>query len=169
MIETNKIYTAFFTDPSEKTIEVQSFIDEEVKPDSTLKEGQQLSSVIIPFDPTEDNCKKVLGVMDLDTLREVTYTKRKLDNEAMVKFAEEVARESGKANLDPKYYSDLEKKEYYQRLIDFLLEEGEESIEDLFAFKIALFDTEKVKSASKETKSKIRKAKTALEALKIIA
>ena len=168
MIETNKIYTAFFTDPTEETIEVQSFIDEEVKPDSTLREGQQLSSIIIPFDPTEDNCKKVLGVISLDRLREITYTKRKLDNEAMIKFAQDVAREEGRVNLDPKYYSDLEKKEYYQRLIDFLLEENEESIEDLFAFKIALFDTERVKNSSKATKSKIRKAKTALEAFKVI-
>ena len=40
---------------------------------------------------------------------------------------------------------------------------------DLFAFKIALFDTEKVKNATKATKSKIRKAKTALEAFKVIA
>ena len=36
-------------------------------------------------------------------------------------------------------------------------------------FKIALFDTEKVKNATKATKSKIRKAKTALEAFKVIA
>ena len=169
MIETKKIYNAFFTDPTEEHIEVQSFIDEEVKPDSTLKEGQQLSSIVIPFDPTEDNCKAVLGVISIDKLREITYTKRKLENEALISFAQDVAREEGKVNLDPKYYSDLEKKEYYQRLIDFLLEENEESIEDLFAFKIALFDTEKVKNATKATKSKIRKAKTALEAFKVIA
>ena len=33
MIETKKIFNAFFTDPTEEHIEVQSFIDEEVNQD----------------------------------------------------------------------------------------------------------------------------------------
>ena len=91
------------------------------------------------------------------------------------KYANEMKKEKAS---DDAYYKEREElkakvveleKEYYQRLIDFLLEENEESIEDLFAFKIALFDTEKVKNATKATKSKIRKAKTALEAFKVIA
>lgn len=159
MIDPKKIYTAHFIDNEQTTIEVLL----------GTEETGVFETMVIPYDPTEDNCKSVLGIIDMDKLQENTYVRKKSENQAMVDLAIETAKEEGKVNLDPKYYSDLEKKEYYQRLIDFLLEENEESIEDLFAFKIALFDTEKVKNATKATKSKIRKAKTALEAFKVIA
>jgi hypothetical protein len=159
MIDPKKIYTAHFTDNEQTTLEVLL----------GTEETGVFEPVIIPYDPTEDNCKSVLGIIDMDKLQENTYVRKKSENQAMIDLAVQVAKEEGRVSLDPKYYSDLEKKEYYQRLIDFLLEENEESIEDLFAFKIALFDTEKVKNATKATKSKIRKAKTALEAFKVIA
>ena len=159
MIDPKKIYTAHFIDNEQTTIEVLL----------GTEETGVFETMVIPYDPTEDNCKSVLGIIDMDKLQENTYVRKKSENQAMVDLAIETAKEEGKVNLDPKYYSDLDKKEYYQRLIDFLLEENEESIEDLFAFKIALFDTEKVKNATKATKSKIRKAKTALEAFKVIA
>jgi len=159
MIDPKKIYTAHFTDNEQTTLEVLL----------GTEETGVFESMIIPYNPTEDNCKSVLGIIDMDKLQENTYVRKKSENQAMIDLAVQVAKEEGRVSLDPKYYSDLEKKEYYQRLIDFLLEENEESIEDLFAFKIALFDTEKVKNATKATKSKIRKAKTALEAFKVIA
>jgi len=158
MIDPKQIYTAHFIDNEQTTIEVLL----------GTEEPGVFESMIISHDPTEDNCKSVLGVIDMDKLQENTYVRKKSEHQAMIDLAVQVAKEEGRVSLDPKYYSDLEKKEYYQRLIDFLLEENEESIEDLFAFKIALFDTEKVKSSSKATKSKIRKAKTALEAFKVI-
>lgn len=159
MIDPKQIYTAHFIDNEQTTIEVLL----------GTEETGVFETMVIPYDPTEDNCKSVLGIIDMDKLQENTYVRKKSENQAMIDLAVQVAKEEGRVSLDPKYYSDLEKKEYYQRLIDFLLEENEESIEDLFAFKIALFDTEKVKNATKATKSKIRKAKTALEAFKVIA
>jgi hypothetical protein len=158
MIDPKQIYTAHFTDNEQTTIEVLL---------GTEQPGV-FESMIIPYNPTEDNCKSVLGIIDMDKLQENTYQRKKAESEAVMALAVNAAQEEGRVSLDPKYYSDLDKKEYYQKLIDFVLEENEESIEDLFAFKIALFDTEKVKNAPKETKSKIRKAKTALEALKVI-
>ena len=159
MIDSKKIFTAHYIDNEQKTLEVLLGTDT----------PGEFEPMIIPYDPTSDNCKAVLSVIDMDKLQENTYVRKKSEHQAVIDLAVQVAKEEGRVNLDPKYYSDLEKKEYYQRLIDFLLEENEESIEDLFAFKIALFDTEKVKNATKATKSKIRKAKTALEAFKVIA
>jgi|TARA_R110000782_G_scaffold233509_1_gene319618 hypothetical protein len=158
MIDPKQIYTAHFTDNEQTTIEVLL---------GTEQPGV-FESMIIPYNPTEDNCKSVLGIIDMDKLQENTYQRKKSESEALMDLAVNAAKAEGRLNVDPKYYTDLDKKEYYQKLIDFLLEENEESIEDLFAFKIALFDTEKVKNATKATKSKIRKAKTALEALKVI-
>ena len=158
MIDPKKIYTAHFIDNEQTTLEVLL----------GTEETGVFENMVIPYDLTEDNCKSVLGIIDMDKLQENTYQRKKAESEAVVALAVNAAKEEGRQNVDPKYYTDLDKKEYYQKLIDFLLEENEESIEDLFAFKIALFDTEKVKNAPKETKSKIRKAKTALEALKVI-
>ena len=158
MIDTKKIYTAHFIDNEQTTLEVLL----------GTEETGVFENMVIPYDPTEDNCKSVLGIIDMDKLQENTYQRKKAESEAVVALAVNAAKEEGRQNVDPKYYTDLDKKEYYQKLIDFLLEENEESIEDLFAFKIALFDTEKVKNATKATKSKIRKAKTALEAFKVI-
>lgn len=158
MIDPKKIYTAHFIDNEQTTLEVLLGTDE----------TGVFENMVIPYDPTEDNCKSVLGIIDMDKLQENTYQRKKAESEAVMALAVNAAKEEGRQNVDPKYYTDLDKKEYYQKLINFLLEENEESIEDLFAFKIALFDTEKVKNATKAKKSKIRKAKTALEAFKVI-
>lgn len=158
MIDPKKIYTAHFIDNEQTTLEVLLGTDE----------TGVFENMVIPYDPTEDNCKSVLGIIDMDKLQENTYKRKKAESEAVMALAVNAAKEEGRQNVDPKYYTDLDKKEYYQKLINFLLEENEESIEDLFAFKIALFDTEKVKNATKAKKSKIRKAKTALEAFKVI-
>ena len=158
MIDPKQIYTAHFTDNEQTTIEVLL---------GTEQPGV-FESMIIPYNPTEDNCKSVLGIIDMDKLQENTYQRKKSESKALMDLAVNAAKAEGRLNVDPKYYTDLDKKEYYQKLINFLLEENEESIEDLFAFKIALFDTEKVKNATKAKKSKIRKAKTALEAFKVI-
>lgn len=158
MIDPKKIYTAHFIDNEQTTLEVLLGTDE----------TGVFENMVIPYDPTEDNCKSVLGIIDMDKLQENTYQRKKAESEAVMALAVNAAKEEGRQNVDPKYYTDLDKKEYYQKLINFLLEENEESIEDLFAFKIALFDTEKVKNATKARKSKIRKAKTALEAFKVI-
>ena len=158
MIDPKKIYTAHFIDNEQTTLEVLL----------GTEETGVFENMVIPYDLTEDNCKSVLGIIDMDKLQENTYQRKKSESEALMALAVNAAKEEGRQNVDPKYYTDLDKKEYYQKLIDFLLEENEESIEDLFAFKIALFDTEKVKNATKAKKSKIRKAKTALEAFKVI-
>jgi len=145
MIDPKQIYTAHFTDNEQTTIEVLL----------GTEEPGVFESMIIPYNPNEDNCKSVLGIIDMDKLQQNTFQRKKSESEALMALAVDAAKEEGM--LDNKYY-----------VIDFLLDDKEKSIEDLFAFKIALFDTEKVKNSPKEIKSKIRKAKTALDAFKIV-
>jgi hypothetical protein len=145
MIDPKQIYTAHFTDNEQTTIEVLL----------GTEEPGVFESMIIPYNPNEDNCKSVLGIIDMDKLHQNTFRRKKSESEALMALAVNAAQEEGM--LDNRYH-----------LIDLLLNDKEQSIEDLFAFKIALFDTEKVKNSPKAMKSKIRKAKTALDAFKIV-
>ena len=62
MINPKQIYTAHYIDNEQTTIEVLLGTDE----------TGVFDSKVIPYDPTEDNCKAVLGVIDDDQLMENT-------------------------------------------------------------------------------------------------
>ena len=72
MIDPKKIYTAHYIDNEQKTLEVMLGTDE----------TGVFENMVIPYDPTEDNCKSVLGVINDDQLMENTYTRRKAEKQS---------------------------------------------------------------------------------------
>ena len=82
MIDPKKIYTAHYIDNEQKTVEVLLGTDT----------PGEFEPMIIPYDPTSDDCKAVLGVINDDQLMENTYTKRKSESQAMIDIAISVAK-----------------------------------------------------------------------------
>ena len=159
MIDSNKIFTAHYIDNEQKTLEVLLGTDT----------PGEFEPMIIPYDPTSDNCKAVLSVINDDQLMENTYTKRKSESQAMIDLAINVAKGEG-VDLDPVL---LESDNgYWPRFVSSLFTDIENE-DHLFALKLALFENEKIRnSEDTDLKAELRQGKTKKEvliaALKII-
>ena len=126
MINPKQIYTAHYIDNEQTTIEVLLGTDE----------TGVFDSKVIPYDPTEDNCKAVLGVIDDDQLMENTYVRRKAEKQAMIDVAVAVAKGDG-VDLDPVL---LESDSgYWPKFVSALFTDIENE-DHLFALKLALFE-----------------------------
>ena len=160
MINPKQIYTAHYIDNEQTTIEVLL---------GTAETGV-FDSKVIPYDPTEDNCKAVLGVIDDDQLMENTYVRRKAEKQAMIDVAVAVAKGDG-VDLDPVL---LESDSgYWPKFVSALFTDIENE-DHLFALKLALFENEKIRdSENADLKAELRQGKTKadvlLAALKISA
>ena len=160
MINPKQIYTAHYIDNEQTTIEVLLGTDE----------TGVFDSKVIPYDPTEDNCKAVLGVIDDDQLMENTYVRRKAEKQAMIDVAVAVAKGDG-VDLDPVL---LESDSgYWPKFVSALFTDLENE-DHLFALKLALFENEKIRdSENADLKAELRQGKTKadvlLAALKISA
>tara|TARA_B100001996_G_C18668877_1_gene595914 strand:+ start:1915 stop:2442 length:528 start_codon:yes stop_codon:yes gene_type:complete len=152
MIDPKKIYTAHYMDNEQKTLEVMLGTDE----------PGVYESMIIPYDPTLDNCKAVLGVINDDQLMENTYTKRKSEHQAMIDLAVSVAKGEG-VDLDPVL---LESDSgYWPKFVSALFTDIENE-DHLFALKLALFENENVRSSEdSDLKAELRQGKTKTEVL----
>jgi len=159
MIDSKKIFTAHYIDNEQKTLEVLLGTDT----------PGEFEPMIIPYDPTSDNCKAVLSVINDDQLMENTYTKRKSESQAMIDLAITVAKGEG-VDLDPVL---LESDSgYWPKFVSALFTDIENE-DHLFALKLALFENEKIRSSDdKDLKAELRQGKTKrdvlLAALKII-
>ena len=159
MIDPKQIYTAHYIDNEQKTLEVLLGTDT----------PGEFEPMIIPYDPTSDNCKAVLSVINDDQLMENTYTKRKSESQAMIDLAITVAKGEG-VDLDPVL---LESDSgYWPKFVSALFTDIENE-DHLFALKLALFENEKIRSSDdKDLKAELRQGKTKrdvlLAALKII-
>ena len=159
MIDSKKIFTAHYIDNEQKTLEVLLGTDT----------PGEFEPMIIPYDPTSDNCKAVLSVINDDQLMENTYTKRKSESQAMIDLAITVAKGEG-VDLDPVL---LESDSgYWPKFVSALFNDINNE-DHLFALKLALFENEKIRSSDdKDLKAELRQGKTKrdvlLAALKII-
>ena len=159
MIDPKKIYTAHYIDNEQKTLEVMLGTDQ----------PGVFENMVIPYDPTEDNCKSVLGVINDDQLMENTYTRRKAEKQAFIDLAVSVAKEDN-VDLDPVL---LESDSgYWPKFVSVLFTDIENE-DHLFALKLALFENEKIRSSEDtDLKAELRQGKTKkdvlLAALKII-
>ena len=159
MIDPKKIYTAHYIDNEQKTLEVMLGTDQ----------PGVFENMVIPYDPTEDNCKSVLGVINDDQLMENTYTRRNSERQAMIDLAVTVAKNEG-IDLDPVL---LESDSgYWPKFVSVLFTDVENE-DHLFALKLALFENEKIRSSEDtDLKAELRQGKTKkdvlLAALKII-
>ena len=159
MIDSNKIFTAHYIDNEQKTLEVLLGTDT----------PGEFEPMIIPYDPTSDNCKAVLSVINDDQLIENTYTKRKSESQAMIDLAINVAKGEG-VDLDPVLLEG--DNGYWPRFVSALFTDIENE-DHLFALKLALFENEKIRnSEDTDLKAELRQGKTKKEvliaALKII-
>ena len=118
--------------------------------------------MVIPYDPTEDNCKSVLGVINDDQLMENTYTRRKAEKQAMIDMAVGIAKADG-VDLDPVL---LESDSgYWPKFVSALFTDIENE-DHLFALKLALFENEKIRSSEEtDLKAELRRGKTKNEVL----
>tara|TARA_Y200000002_G_scaffold328220_1_gene291711 strand:- start:427 stop:906 length:480 start_codon:yes stop_codon:yes gene_type:complete len=159
MIDPQKIYTAHYIDNEQKTVEVLLGTDT----------PGEFEPMIIPYDPTSDNCKAVLGVINDDQLMENTYTRRNSERQAMIDLAVTVAKNEG-IDLDPVL---LESDSgYWPKFVSALFTDIENE-DHLFALKLALFENEKIRSSEDtDLKADLRQGKTKkdvlLAALKIL-
>ena len=152
MIDPKKIYTAHYIDNEQKTLEVMLGTDE----------TGVFETMVIPYDPTEDNCKSVLGVINDDQLMENTYVRRKSEKQAMIDLAVAVAK-ADNVDLDPVL---LESDNgYWQKFVQSLFNDDVNE-DHLFALKLALFENESIRnSEDKDLKADLRQGKTKLEVL----
>ena len=152
MIDSKKIFTAHYIDNEQKTLEVLLGTDT----------PGEFEPMIIPYDPTSDNCKAVLSVINDDQLMENTYTKRKSESQAMIDLAITVAKGEG-VDLDPVL---LESDSgYWPKFVSALFTDLENE-DHLFALKLALFENEKIRdSENTDLKAELRQGKTKIEVL----
>jgi len=152
MIDPKKIYTAHYISNEQETIEVLL----------GTEETAVFESMIIPYDPTEENCKAVLGVINEDQLMENTYMKRKAEHQGMIDFAVSIAKADG-VDLDPVL---LESDNgYWSKFVQSLFNDDVNE-DHLFALKLALFENENVRECEdKELKADLRQGKTKAEVL----
>ena len=152
MIDPKKIYSAHYIGNEQEIIEVLLGTDETGK----------FESMIIPYDPTEENCKAVLGVINDDQLMENTYLKRKAEHQGMIDFAISIAK-ADNVDLDPVL---LESDSgYWPKFVSALFTDIENE-DHLFALKLALFENEYVRECEdRELKADLRQGKTKADVL----
>ena len=149
MIDPKKIYTAHYIDNEQKTLEVMLGTDE----------TGVFETMVIPYDPTEDNCKSVLGVINYDQLMNNTNKIRKAEKQAMIDIAVAVAKEDN-VDLNP-VLTEAHMNKFTSSLFSDI-----ENEDQLFALKLALFENETIRnSEDKDLKADLRQAKTKLEVL----
>ena len=153
MIDPKQIYTAHYIDNEQKTVEVLLGTDE----------PGVFDSMVIPYDPTTDNMKAVLGVINDEQLMENTYVKRKAEQQAMIDVAVAVAKGEG-VDLDPVL---LESDSgYWPKFVSALFTDLENE-DHLFALKLALFELPAIRdSKNDELKKKLRQSKNKIDTLK---
>jgi len=127
-------------------------------------DGKGINPTVIPYDTKHEWCKLLFEYVDLDTLHENTWNKIQDDRDAFKKMVWDIAKEDGiLQEVGKKNAEDV-----FGIINDFIFNYDESKVEQLFAFKLALFELEKVKSSSNETKSTIRKSKSPQEALEAV-
>lgn len=133
----------YWVDPEEKSIE-EEYIE--------AKEGDEAYEHLLTF-------------VDIDKIHENTFKHIKEEIEAMDEHILKIGKEKGVIydfdNVNTKMYEGL-----FKTLFNFD-PESDGAKETLFLYKLALFENEVIsKSKNRELKSKVRKAKTIMEATK---
>ena len=127
-------------------------------------DGKAITPTVIEYDMEHPYCKLLFEYVDLDTLHENTWNKIQDDRDAFKKVVWDIAKQDGiLQEVGKKNAEDV-----FGIINDFIFNFDENKTEQLFAFKLALFEIEKVKNASNDVKSAIRKSKTPQEALESV-
>ena len=142
------------------------FINEERTVVESLWEdgsGHVREQVVVAED---DNAswKYLLEYIDIDTLHEMTYKRIRALDEAYEDEVIEIAKQRGMV-----YDIDSVNSVVYEAIVKAIFKpfDPTEDKEKLFMFKLQLFEQESIKNSKNKTlKSKLRKSKTVIEAIK---
>ena len=147
----DKFITAYFCDNDREQIEIITKAEDE----------KTIVSTIIPFDKSHPWCELLFTYVTLDQLHENTWNRIQEERDNFKKMVWDVAKEDGiLQEVGKKNAEDV-----FNIINDFIFNFNEEKTEQLFAFKLALFELDKVKKGNNEAKSAIRKSKSPQEAL----
>ncbi len=149
-----------------------SFVDNERQNIEILtksEDGKTVIPTVIPYDENNDMFKELMTIKTIDQLHEDTHNKKKLESELYRQQAIEFAKEEGLMTHEA---VQIEKGKIIQGFLDYLIKDSENE-DAIFALKLELFETDKIKDSEDiETKKSIRQAKSKAEvilnALKII-
>ncbi len=151
-MEGHKYLTAHFSDKEKRTVE-SYWVDDKVK----VKKGQQrpVRLSYINVDPKDIHYQNLLKHVTIDELHANTWANIKEQRKA---YEESVTRIAESEGIDVK---SLAKDQKYDLFFEMIDNSNDMKEEDLFRFKLRLFETPKL-SASKDRKKKaeLRKANT---------
>ena len=160
IINEHEVFEAYFANEERDTITVELVSpDNHETPESTLN----VFLYTIPVDKTNPDYIALLEKVSEDELYERTVNKFRAEREQFEEMVMNIAKENDEFQTIAGQKGSME---FIQSVVRWI--EKDMSEEDLFRFKLNLFETETVqKSKAKTKKANLRKATTAKEAFKI--
>ena len=160
IIKDHEVFEAYFANEERDTITVELVSpDDHETPESTLN----VFLYTIPADKTNPDYIALLEKVTEDELYERTVNKFRAEREQFEEMVINIAKENDEFQTIAGQKGSME---FIQSVVRWI--EKDMSEEDLFRFKLNLFETETVqKSKAKTKKANLRKATTAKEAFKI--
>mgnify|MGYP003143172992 FL=1 len=160
IINEHEVFEAYFTNEERDTITVELVSPEDHEtPESTLN----VFLYTIPADKTNPDYKALLEKVSEDELYERTVNKFRAEREQFEEMVMNIAKENDEFQTIAGQKGSME---FIQSVVRWI--EKDMSEEDLFRFKLNLFEMETVQnSRAKTKKANLRKATTAKEAFKI--
>jgi len=160
IIKDHEVFEAYFTNEERDTITVELVSpDDHETPETTLN----VFLYTIPADKTNPDYIALLEKVSEDELYERTVKKFRVEREQFEEMIINIAKENDEFQTIAGTKGSME---FINSVVRWI--EKDMSEEDLFRFKLNLFETETVQnSRAKTKKTNLRKAKTAKEAFKI--
>jgi len=145
---------AYFIDQERQNIEVLT----------TTEDKKKLFSTIIPYKEDGHQWIALQTVMNIDQLHEATYQRNKLEQE---QFEKSVLRIAEKQGLIFEFENKKLDTKFYPKILTALFEDND-NVDQIFALKLACFETKEIsESSNNDLKKKLRQAKTKVEVLKV--
>ena len=160
IIKDHEVFEAYFTNDEKDTITVELVSpDDHETPETTLN----VFLYTIPADKTNPDYIALLEKVSEDELYERTVKKFRVEREQFEEMIINIAKENDEFQTIAGTKGSME---FINSVVRWI--EKDMSEEDLFRFKLNLFETETVQNSKAKTKkTNLRKAKTAKEAFKI--
>ena len=136
------------------------YIDNERKNIEILlkNDNDEVNPYIIEHDEESTDFKSLVKIITVDELHESTVNHNRVQRTAFEDVVKGIAEAEGLT------FKNLKQDELFDIIIDTIIEEA--NPEDLFKFKLKIFDIQSVKECkSREVKAEIRKAKTIAEVI----
>ena len=134
--------TAYFIDSARENIEIQT----------TTADKRSVFTTIIPYDENGEQFKALSKFMNIDQLHESTYQKNKDEQE---QFEKSVLRIAEKQGLIFEFENKKLDTKFYPKILSALFEDID-NVDQIFALKLACFETKEIsESSNNEGKKKL--------------